>query len=210
MPGAPPRPSTTSPESSASTSDPCAGRSRGLYPGVLGEGGAILDGLLQVEAKRVETEHRGLGGCEDLPSRRACGGWRWREGSQLISSGLDDAGLETPAVRCGPRVRPLESSARVSSGSAPITEHFEPGQARVCPAAHRVVAGAVARIEDQRDLRDHAVGHGIDHLRTRSDDSPLLAVAPDHETGRVADEHQRQVPLVAVHDESAALSALSS
>ncbi len=56
------------------------------------------------------------------------------------------------------------------------------------PAAHGVVARAVAAAEDDDDLGDDAVAHGVDHLGPRADDAALFAVAADHEAGGVVEE----------------------
>jgi hypothetical protein len=69
------------------------------------------------------------------------------------------------------------------------------------PPAHRVVAGAVAAAHDDDDLGHDRVAHRVDHLGAGADDAGLLAVAPDHEAGRVVQEDQRDLALVAVHDE---------
>ena len=73
------------------------------------------------------------------------------------------------------------------------------------PPAHGVVAGAVGAAEDDDDLGDDGVGHGVDHLGAGADDAALLGVAPDHEAGGVVEEDDGDLALVAIHDEAGGL-----
>ena len=71
----------------------------------------------------------------------------------------------------------------------------------VRPAAHAVVAGAVRGPDVDREVRDPAVGHRVDHLRAGLDDAALLVLGPDHVAGGVLQEQQRDVDLVGELDE---------
>jgi hypothetical protein len=64
-------------------------------------------------------------------------------------------------------------------------------------AAHRQVAGAVRGAHDDGVLGHVGRRHGRDHLGAGLGDPGLLGGAPDHETGHIGHEQQRDVALAA-------------
>ena len=87
-----------------------------------------------------------------------------------------------------PRVRPRPQEARL-----------------VRPAGHRVVPGAEAAADDDRELRDLGAGDGGHHLRAVLRDPAGLVLAADHEAGDVLEEDQRDLALRGELDEVGAL-----
>ena len=75
----------------------------------------------------------------------------------------------------------------------------EPGA--VGAAAHAVVAGAVRRADDHRQVRHGRVRDRVDHLRAVLRDPALLVVRADDVAGDVVQEEKRHVNLVAELDE---------
>lgn len=55
----------------------------------------------------------------------------------------------------------------------------------VRPPAHGVVARAVRRPQDDRDVRHRRAAHGRDHLGSALDDGCVFRLGPYHETGHV-------------------------
>ncbi len=78
----------------------------------------------------------------------------------------------------------------------------------VGPAAHAVVARAVAAADDHRELGHGAVADGVDHLGPVLGDAAVLVLPAHHEAGDVLQEHQRDAPRVAQLDEVGALQGL--
>src|SRR5690606_27799466 len=72
-------------------------------------------------------------------------------------------------------------------------------------AAHGIVGRAVAVAHHDGELRHHAVGHGVHEFRAILDDAAVFAARSHHKTGGVLQEHQRDLFLVAVHDETRGL-----
>ena len=91
----------------------------------------------------------------------------------------------------GLRARPGEQEPRVVGASA-----------------HAVVARAVGRADQQRDVRDGRVRHGVDHHRAVLDHPAFLVLLADHVAGRVVQEQQWRVGAVGQLDELGGLLRL--
>ncbi len=69
-------------------------------------------------------------------------------------------------------------------------------------AAHRVIACAKRSSHDHRDLRHNGIAHHVHQLGAAANDSAFFCVATDHEPADVLEKNDRQIRLVAVHDEA--------
>src|SRR6185312_4880225 len=102
--------------------------------------------------------------------------------------GSEHAGGLLTAHHADARVRPHPQEAR-----------------RVRATAHAVIAGAEAAADDDGEFRHLGGRHRGHHLGAVPGDAFVLVLAPDHETGDVLQEHQRNLALAAQLDEVRAL-----
>src|SRR5699024_9859424 len=72
----------------------------------------------------------------------------------------------------------------------------------VSSSAHSIIACAVAVAHDNGNLWHRAVGYGIDHLGSVLNNAALFAALADHKTGNILQKNDRNLLLIAVHDES--------
>ena len=153
-----------------------------------GAGVARIDDAVVVEPGRQEERERL--GLDLLLDRRA----QLRGGVLVVRQATGSGALPADDVEHAGQLR------RAHDGALGVGPGEQEARA-VRPAAHAVIACAVGRSERHGQMRNLAVGDGIDHLRAGLDDAALLVLGADHVAGGVLQEEQRGVALVGELDE---------
>src|SRR6202048_965553 len=168
-----------------------------------------LDRFVQRRRDREPEHLAGVRGIDHTVIPQACAGVvrmafafvlladRRLERGLFVGAPRGSLGFQGATADCRQHSRRLFAS---HDRDARIGPH--PEKARIeRPAAHAIVAGAVAAADDHGEFGHLGAGHGGDELRAILGDAARLVLLPDHEAGDVLEKDQRYVALTAELDE---------